>query len=213
MLTCYDYSTARLMHDADVPSILVGDSAASVILGHPNTLPAPPEFMIEITAAVRRGAPDCLLLVDMPFGSYQSSVAVGMKNTLRMLQLSGCDCVKIEAGRSQISLIDRLADSGVAVIAHLGLRPQAVGLLGGYKTRGRTAAEADEIVKLSLRFEKVELQLLLIEAALPEVSAAVVESVGIPVIHGCGQPVIVTRMCSLHTTRSDLKRASPKICS
>src|SRR5882724_8730325 len=95
MLTCYDFTTARLMQQAGVPALLVGDSAANVILGHPTTLPIKLDFMIELTAAVRRGAPKCLIMADMPFGSYQSSVAQGVKNVIRMVQLSGCDCVKI----------------------------------------------------------------------------------------------------------------------
>src|SRR5689334_5869805 len=89
MLTCYDFTTARLMQDAGVPALLVGDSAANVILGHETTLPVPLDFMIEITAAVRRGAPQCLLVGDMPFGSYQRSDAQGVKNVVRMVQRSG----------------------------------------------------------------------------------------------------------------------------
>src|SRR3954469_2737839 len=94
MLTCYDYTSARLMHEAGVPALLVGDSAANVILGHPTPLPVPLSFMIELTAAVRRGAPNALLMGDMPFGSYQASVSQCVKNVCRMVQLSGCDWVK-----------------------------------------------------------------------------------------------------------------------
>src|SRR2546423_11393861 len=91
MLTCYDYTTARLMSDAGVPMLLVGDSAGSVILGHESTLPTPLNFLIELTAAVRRGAPNAFLVGDMPFGSYQGSVARGVRNACRMVQLSRCD--------------------------------------------------------------------------------------------------------------------------
>jgi 3-methyl-2-oxobutanoate hydroxymethyltransferase len=185
ILTCYDYTTARVMTEAGVPAILVGDSAANVILGHPTTLPVTLDFMIEITAAVRRGAPYSLVVADMPFGSYQSSVAQGVKNVARMVQLSGCDCVKLEAGKSQIRLISRLADSGVAVLAHLGLRPQSIGLLGDYKARGRTAVEAQSIVELAMRFDDAGAAALLLEAVPGEVGAAVVAAVKIPVI-GCG---------------------------
>src|SRR4051795_2849765 len=93
MLTCYDYTTARMMHEAGVPLILVGDSAASVILGHDTTLPVSLSFMIEITAAVRRGAPHAFLIGDMPFGSYHASVAQGVKNVARMIKRTGCDAV------------------------------------------------------------------------------------------------------------------------
>src|SRR5436853_7910416 len=100
MLTCYDYTTARLMQDAGVPMLLVGDSAANVILGHDSTIPIPLDFLIELTAAVRRGAPLALLVADMPFGSYTSgtgeALSIGVQNVLRMVKLSACDCVKME---------------------------------------------------------------------------------------------------------------------
>jgi 3-methyl-2-oxobutanoate hydroxymethyltransferase len=185
MLTCYDYSTARLMQQAGVPALLVGDSAANVILGHPTTLPVSLEFMIEITAAVRRGAPLALVVADMPFGSYQGSVARGTRNVFRMVKQTGCDCVKLEAGPSQLPLIRELADAGVAVIAHLGLRPQSVAVVGGYRYQGRTAAEAHEVVALAQRMEAAGAVALLLEAVPAEVGRAVVEATQVPVI-GCG---------------------------
>src|SRR5690349_25140751 len=93
MLTCYDYTTARLMQESGVPMLLVGDSAANVILGHSTTLPVPLNFMIEITAAVKRGAPLALVIADMPFGSYAADVNLGVRTVCRMVKLSGCDCV------------------------------------------------------------------------------------------------------------------------
>src|SRR5207253_1618372 len=113
MLTCYDFSTARLMQEAGVPALLVGDSAANVILGHATTLPVPLSFMIEITAAVRRGAPNAFVVADMPFGSYHGSSARALRNVLRMVQLSGCDCVKLEAAQSQLPAVKELSDAGV----------------------------------------------------------------------------------------------------
>ena len=184
MLTCYDYSTARLMQEAGVSMLLVGDSAANVILGHPTTLPVPLAFMIEITAAVRRGAPLALVVADMPFGSYQGSVARGTRNVFRMVQKTGCDAVKIEAAESQVPLIRELSDAGVAVIAHMGLRPQSVALLG-YRYQGRTAAEAMQIVDLARQFQAAGAAALLLEAVPAEVGLAVVEATDVPVI-GCG---------------------------
>lgn len=185
MLTCYDFSTARLMQEAGVPALLVGDSAANVILGHPNTLPVALPFMIEITAAVRRGAPLAFLVADMPFGSYQESKAQGARNVCRMVKLTACDCVKIEAGSGQTDLVATLADAGVAVMAHLGLRPQTIGVLGSYKYQGRTAEEAEAIVALALRLEKAGAAAILLEAVPPEVASAVVQCTTVPVI-GCG---------------------------
>jgi 3-methyl-2-oxobutanoate hydroxymethyltransferase len=185
MLTCYDYTTARLMQEAGIPGLLVGDSAANVILGHPTTLPIPLDFLIELTAAVRRGAPNCLLMADMPFGSYQASVAQGVKNVVWMVQLSGCDCVKIEAAGSHLRLVRRLSDAGIAVIAHVGLRPQSIGLLGEFKTQGRTAQDAQRIVNCAERLARAGAAAILLEAVPPDVSVAVVNAVPVPVI-GCG---------------------------
>lgn len=185
MLTCYDYTTARLMHEAGVPAILVGDSAGNVILGHSSTLPTSLSFMIQITAAVRRGAPDAFLVADMPFGSYQASSAQGVRNVTRMVKLTGCDCIKLEVGPGHTRLVRRLADSGVAVMAHLGLRPQSVGLLGGYRFQGRTTEQAESIVSAAVAMQDAGAVALLLEAVPPEVSEAVVRATNVPVI-GCG---------------------------
>lgn len=185
MLTCYDFLTARLMQEAGVPMLLVGDSAANVILGHETTLPVSLDFMIDITAAVRRGAPLSLLVADMPFGSYHASTAQGVENVCRMVQRTDCDIVKIEAGHTHIDLVRTLADAGVAVMAHLGLRPQAVGVLGGYRYQGRTVAEASDIVALSLLMEKAGAAAVLLEAVPPEVANAVSRLTTLPVV-GCG---------------------------
>jgi 3-methyl-2-oxobutanoate hydroxymethyltransferase len=187
MLTCYDFTTARLMQQAGVPMLLVGDSAANVILGHDSTLPVPLDFMIEITAAVRRGAPLALVMGDMPFGSF-ASAAPGhwIENVLRMVKLSGCDCVKLEVAEGHAPLIKALADAGVAVVAHLGLRPQSVGLLGGaYRFQGRTASEANALVDVALLMQHSGASAILLEAVPPEVSQRIVERTGVPII-GCG---------------------------
>jgi 3-methyl-2-oxobutanoate hydroxymethyltransferase len=185
MLTAYDFTTAKLMQEAGVPMLLVGDSAANVILGHETTIGAPLTFMIELTAAVRRGAPLCLVSADMPFGSYGGELASGFRNVVRMMKLSGADCVKLEVGPEHTNLVRELAGIGVAVIAHLGLRPQSVGLLGGYRARGRTAEDARAVVSLAIEMQRAGAAAILLEAVPPEVSAAVVERTGIPVI-GCG---------------------------
>lgn len=185
MLTCYDFTTARLMQQAGVPGLLVGDSAANVILGHPTTLPVPLSFMIELTAAVRRGAPLTFLVADMPFGSYHGSISRGVKNVCRMVQKTGCDCVKLEVAASQERLIRELADAGVAVMAHLGLRPQSVGLLGGYRTQGRSADSAQNIIDLAQQMEHAGAAAILLEAVPAEVATAVIEAISIPVV-GCG---------------------------
>jgi len=185
MLTCYDYTTARLMQEAGIKMLLVGDSAANVILGHETTLPVTLDFMITLTAAVRRGAPKALLIGDMPFGSYHESTRQGVKNVVKMVQLSACDGVKLEASLSHGRLVGMLADAGVAVMAHLGLRPQSVNLLGGYRWQGRTAREADELVRTALVFQRAGAAAILLEAVPPQVSQAIVDSTDVPII-GCG---------------------------
>ena len=185
MLTCYDFTTARLMQEAGVPMLLVGDSAGNVILGYDSTLPVPLDFMIQITAAVRRGGPMTMVIGDMPFGSYHESVSQGVRNVVRMVQESGCDAVKLEVADRQEKLVEALADAGVAVIAHLGLKPQSVGLLGGYRFQGRTAREANEILASALRMEDAGAAAILLEAVPPEIAMAVVEQTDVPII-GCG---------------------------
>ncbi|HTW95341.1 MAG TPA: 3-methyl-2-oxobutanoate hydroxymethyltransferase [Tepidisphaeraceae bacterium] len=185
MLTCYDFTMARLMSEAGVRAMLVGDSAANVILGHATTLPISAEFLIELTAAVRRGAPQALVVADMPFGSYQRSAAQGVKNVCRMVQHSGCDCVKLELTARQSELVRRLADSGVAVMGHLGLRPQTVGLMGGYRAQARTPREIEFLVKEAAALEKAGAAAILLEAVPAAAARAVIEAVGLPVM-GCG---------------------------
>src|SRR5438270_525729 len=138
-----------------------------------------------LRAAVRRGAPNALAIAALPFGSYHGSPGRAMRNVFRMVQLSGCDCVKLEAAESQLPAVRELSDAGVAIMAHLGLRPQAVGVLGGYKAQGRTVEEAERIVALALRMEASGAAAILLEAVPPEVAEAVVGTVSVPVI-GCG---------------------------
>lgn len=185
MLTCYDYSMARLMDEVGIPLVLVGDSAANVILGHPTTRPVSLDFMIEITAAVRRGAPHAFLVADMPFGSYHASEADAIANVCRMVQQTDCDCVKLEVATRHADLVGRLTDAGVAVMAHLGLRPQSVSVAGGYQAQGRTRRAQDELVELARRFESAGAVSLLLEAVPPESAEAVVNAVQIPIV-GCG---------------------------
>jgi len=184
MLTCYDYTTAGLLDRAGVPMLLVGDSASGVILGHPTTLPIKLDFLIEITAAVRRGAPSAMVIGDMPFGSYHTLGSRAIDNVCRMIKESGCDVVKMEVSEAHLELVKILSQSGVAVMAHLGLRPQAVGLTG-YKSQGRTVDEASHILRQSQAFARAGAVGLLLEAVPAEVGQRVVEETDVPVI-GCG---------------------------
>jgi len=184
MLTCYDYTTARLLSAAGVRAFLVGDSAANVILGYDSTLPISLEFLIELTAAVRRGAPDALVIGDLPFGSY-STRQQALKSAASMVKRSGCDAIKLETGRGHIGHVQSLADNGVAVVAHLGLRPQSVKLLGGYKSQGKTADEVMRIVDLAHDLVVAGAAAVLLEAVPGEVAELLAQLVEVPII-GCG---------------------------
>lgn len=173
------------MAEAGVPALLVGDSAANVILGYDTTLPVPLEFMIEITAAVRRGAPHAFVIADMPFGSIGGDLGRSFDAVCKMVKLSGCDCVKIEAADQHMPLVRTLAAAGVAVMAHLGLRPQSIGLMGGYKYQGRTTADAEALADLAVSLEAAGAAALLLEAVPDEVAELIVGRTSLPII-GCG---------------------------
>lgn len=184
-LTCYDYTTARQMRAAGIPGLLVGDSAANVVLGHTSTLPISLPFLIDLTAAVRRGHLEAFLVADMPFGSYHASEHQAMRNLVKMMQQSNCDAVKLEVTTSHLNLIRAATDAGIAVIAHVGLRPQSVQVLGGYKTQAKTPEAVEELVALAKSCEQSGAVALLVEAVPSGAGRRVAEAVGIPVI-GCG---------------------------
>jgi 3-methyl-2-oxobutanoate hydroxymethyltransferase len=184
-LTCYDATTARWLERAGVPVLLVGDTAAEMILGLPGTIHAPLEFLLQITAAVKRGAPNTLVMGDMPFMSYQADDADGIRNAGRFMTDGRADCVKLEVDRSFAPLVEKMARAGVPVVAHIGCRPQQAKLRGGYRSFGRTAEEAARMISDAVAMEQAGAVMLLIEAAPNEVSERIVEKTNVPVI-GCG---------------------------
>lgn len=184
MLTCYDYTTARLLSRAGIRLMLVGDSAANVLLGHPTTLPISLDFLIECAAAVKRGAPEAFVVADLPFGTCLNTSA-GARAATEMIKRANVDAVKIETSRGHFGLVQRLADSGVAVFAHIGLMPQSVGLMGGYKAQGKTAADAFAIADLAGDLVNAGAAGLLLEAVPPEVSELITQQLDVPII-GCG---------------------------
>ena len=184
-VSCYDYTTARLVGQSDVDMILVGDSAAQVILGHDTTLPATMDFMVAITAAVRRAAPNVCLVADMPFLSYQTSIADAVRNAGRFFQETGAQIVKIEATAAHLDVIKAVGDAGMAVMAHIGIRPQSITKLGKLRAEGTTAELAAELVELSKRMVRAGASSLLLEGTAREVSAIVTKKSPVPVI-SCG---------------------------
>jgi 3-methyl-2-oxobutanoate hydroxymethyltransferase len=144
-LTAYDYPTARLLDEAGVDMLLVGDSLAMVVLGYDNTLPVTLEEMLHHLRAVRRATRHALLIADMPYGSFHVSITEAVRNAIRLVKEGGAEAVKIEGGEKRLELIARLADAEIPVMGHVGLTPQSLHSLGGFRVQGRTAAAADQL--------------------------------------------------------------------
>ncbi|MCC6284544.1 MAG: 3-methyl-2-oxobutanoate hydroxymethyltransferase [Phycisphaerales bacterium] len=181
-LTCYDATTARWLERAGVPVLLVGDTAAEVILGFERTTDMPLEILLALTAAVRRGAPHALVMGDMPFLTYHASTGAALRNAGRFLTEGRADCVKIEADASFAPLVKSMTRAGIPVCAHVGSRPQLAGLRGGYGSAGRTADEAASIVGDALALERAGASLLLVEAVPPVVAAEILAQTRVPLI-------------------------------
>lgn len=184
MLTCYDYSTARLMEEAGVDGLLVGDTYAEVCLGHPSTLPATMDHMVVIAEAVRRGAPTAYLIGDMPYLSYQVTPEDAIRHAGRFMAEAQCDCVKVEVDRRLVKTVERMAAATIPVMAHLGLGPQSVPRLGGYKVQGKDASDAVRLLEDVRLMEKAGAVSILLEAVSTELAAEVTASTSLPVI-GC----------------------------
>jgi 3-methyl-2-oxobutanoate hydroxymethyltransferase len=152
-LTAYDYATARLVDEAGVDIILVGDSLAMVVMGYDNTLAVTMDEMLLHTRAVRRAVKQAMVVADMPFGSYQVSTAEGVANATRFLKEAGAQAVKIEGGANRLELVKRLTDAEIPVVAHLGLTPQSVHRMSGYRVQGKSVAAIHHLVKDALALE------------------------------------------------------------
>src|ERR671933_739976 len=141
-LTAYDYPTARIVDEAGIDIILVGDSLGNVVLGYGNTVPVTLDEMVMHTRAVRRGVQRALLVADMPYGSFHTGEDEAVRNALRLIKEGAAEAVKLEGGRKRASLVKRLVDEEIPVMGHIGLTPQSVNMLGGYRVQGKTAETA-----------------------------------------------------------------------
>lgn len=182
MVTCYDYSTARIMEEADVDSLLVGDTYAEVCLGHTSTLPMELDHLVTVAAAVRRGAPSVFLVGDMPFLSYQVSLEDAIRSAGKFMALAGCDCVKVEVDRRLAKTVEAMAAASIPVMAHLGLKPQAINVVGGYKVQGKRAEDAFELIEDARIMEESGAAALLLEAVPTEVAGIITQRSSLPVI-------------------------------
>ena len=195
-LTAYDYSTARLVDEAGIDLILVGDSLAQVVLGYDNTLPVTVDEMLHHTRAVRRAVRRALVVADMPFGSYQTSVADGVANAVRFIKEAGAQAVKIEGGAGRAELVERLTAAEIPVVGHLGLTPQSVHRMGGYKVQGKSAEAIGELLHSAHTLQAAGAVLLVLEGMPREVAARITAEVGIPTIGigagpGCDGQILV----------------------
>lgn len=181
MLTCYDFSTARLMEKAGIDSLLVGDTYAEVCLGHSTTLPVTVEHMVTITAAVRRGAPSVYLVGDMPYLSFQVCPEDAIRNAGRFMAQAGCDCVKVEVDRRLVKTVEAMSAATIPVMAHLGLKPQSIQSVGGYRVQGKLASDAIRLVEDAKIMEEAGAVALLLEAVPLEVARIITESTELPV--------------------------------
>ena len=184
-VSCYDYTTAKLISQTEVQMILVGDSAAELVLGYDSTLPATMDFMVTITAAVRRGAPNVFLVADMPFLSCQVGKAEAVKNAGRFLSQAGAQMVKIEANRAHLDVIKAVSDAGIAVMGHIGITPQSISQIGRFKAEGTTARQAVELLNLAEQVMDNGASALLIEGTAAEVAEIITCRCDVPVI-SCG---------------------------
>lgn len=197
MLTAYDYPTALLLDRAGIDAILVGDSLGMVVLGYENTLPVTMEDMLHHCKAVARGARSALLIGDMPFLSYQVSVSEAVRNAGRFLQEGGMDAVKLEGGRERLEAIRAIVQAGIPVMGHLGLTPQSVHQLGGFRPQGRTARAAQRLLEDALLLEEAGCFSLVLESVPARLARLISQRLTIPTIGigagaGCDGQVLVT---------------------
>lgn len=182
MLTAYDYIFSGLIEKAGADIALVGDSLGMVFNGRKNTLPVTVDEMIYHAKAVRRGAKNTFLTVDMPFMSYQASVSEARKNAGRILKESGAEAVKVEGGTEISAQIKAIVEIGIPVMGHIGTQPQSVNKYGGYVVSGTTEAEKKELIKNALAIEKAGVFAIVLEKVKTETAAAITEAVKVPVI-------------------------------
>lgn len=181
-LTCYDATTARWLERAGVHVLLVGDTAAEMVLGFERTIDMPLDVLVALTAGVKRGAPRTVVMADMPFMSYQADDAEAMRNAGRFLTEGMADLVKLEVDAGHAGLVQKLTRAGVPVVAHVGSKPQQAALSGGYTGAGRSAAEAEAVLRDARELEAAGAVMLLVEAVPDEVGDRLVAAARVPVI-------------------------------
>ncbi len=181
-LTAYDFSSARAVDDAGIHLVLVGDSLAMTVLGYENTLPVTVEEMLHHTAAVARGARHALIVADMPFLSYQVSVEQALLNAGRFIKEAGADAVKVEGGAARAPTIRALVENGIPVLGHIGLLPQSIRAIGGFKVQGKSDDDAKRIIADAKAVEAAGAFAIVVEGVPAALAGRITKAVGIPTI-------------------------------
>jgi 3-methyl-2-oxobutanoate hydroxymethyltransferase len=181
-LTAYDYATARLVDEAGIDMVLVGDSLAQTMLGYENTLSVTMDEMLHHVKAVRRGVKNALLVADMPYGSYQTDSQTAVNNALRFVKEGGAEMVKLEGGERRGDLIRRIIDAEIPVAGHVGLTPQSVNVMGGYKVQGKSLSGIEQLTRDAVALDRAGVACLYLEGMPREVAAMITAEVGTPTI-------------------------------
>ncbi len=181
-LTAYDYSSARLVDEAGIDIVLVGDSLAMTMLGHEDTLSVTMDEMLHHTRAARRGVKHALLMADMPFGSYHADANDALRNATRFVKEAGAEIVKIEGGEKRADLIRRVIDAEIPVAGHIGLTPQSVNVMGGYKVQGKSLAGVEQLMRDAVALDRAGVACMILEGIPREVAAMITAEVKTPTI-------------------------------
>ena len=181
-LTAYDYPTARIVDEAGVDIILVGDSMGNVVHGYGNTIPVSIEEITSACIAVKRGTERAMVVADMPYGSYHVNPDTTVQNALRLMKYGGAEAIKMEGGRNRVGLVKRLVDEEIPVVAHIGLTPQSVYKMGGYRVQGRTAEQAKRLIEDAKMLEGAGAFAIVLELVPREVAAMITKELTISTI-------------------------------
>src|ERR1700716_2055215 len=181
-LTAYDFPTAKIVDEAGIDIILVGDSLGNVVLGYGNTVPVTLDEMITHVKAVRRAVQRALLVADMPYGSFHTGADEAVRNALRLVKEGGAEAIKLEGGHKRVHLVKRLVDEEIAVMGHIGLTPQSINKLGAYSVQGKTAAAARQLIDDARALEDAGAFAIVLEVVTREIAKMITESISIPTI-------------------------------
>jgi 3-methyl-2-oxobutanoate hydroxymethyltransferase len=195
-LTAYDYSSARLVDEAGIDMVLVGDSLAMTMLGHENTLSVTVDEMLHHVKAVRRGLKDALLIADMPYGSYHVDEKEAVRNAARFVKEGGAEVVKMEGGEKRADLVERLVDAEIPVAGHIGLTPQSLNRMGGFKVQGKTLSDIERLMRDAIALDRAGVACLFLEGIPREVANLITSEISAPTIGigagpGCDGQVLV----------------------